>query len=451
MVRKLKTKYLTQDELTYELLCRGIGLGTVDEMRKSLAQAQRLEQDGDSVSYPEHPFTHEQDVEAIGKKIDELSKEIESFVGNRSSSSFQRLHTKLYCVLNRIERMPAADSQKSKSKSSLLATALSVMDSLVSKAEEVESKGVVELVVLESTRGQTSFNADLPGVARTSSMENIASPPVLSSTSVKPILPNKWGISFSGDRKGISITAFFERVDELSKARGVSKAILLDSGIDLFAGRAYQFYLDVRREVSSWNELVLMFKAEYQPADYNERLFEEIKRRTQGVEESIGTYLAVMSKYFQRLECPISEHAKLKILMRNIAPYYQTHLGLVDVGSIAQLRELCRRLDERRHTASNFVTPPRSKGSLEPDLAYVECEESVDALEAVPRTSSGSSQDVVCYRCNQTGHRAIGCAQNRNRVCFRCGKEGHTVVTCPNCNKSSGNGSRRPRGADSRT
>lgn len=62
---------------------------------------------------------------------------------------------------------------------------------------------------------------------------------------IRPFLPHKWNLKFSAERKDLSVNAFFERVSELSKARNASKPISLDSDIDLFEGRAYQFYLSI--------------------------------------------------------------------------------------------------------------------------------------------------------------------------------------------------------------
>lgn len=62
--------------------------------------------------------------------------------------------------------------------------------------------------------------------------------------------------------------------------------MLLDSGIDLLKGRAYECYQDC---LKSWDELVIKFKEKYQPAFYSEQLHEQIKWRTQGAEENIGT------------------------------------------------------------------------------------------------------------------------------------------------------------------
>lgn len=97
---------------------------------------------------------------------------------------------------------------------------------------------------------------------------------------------------------------------------------------------------------------------------------DEIKRRTQRPEESIGIYLAVMSALFRRLTCPVSEAARLKIILKNLSPFYQPHLVLIDVHSIDHLRTVCRKLEEKRLAVESFQLPSR-KNALEPDLACV--------------------------------------------------------------------------------
>ncbi|XP_038973787.1 uncharacterized protein LOC120105428 [Phoenix dactylifera] len=39
----------------------------------------------------------------------------------------------------------------------------------------------------------------------------------------------------------------------------------------------------------------------------------------------------------------------------------------------------------------------------------------------------------VCFRCGQTGHRAVECRQTRPGIgaCFRCGQQGHRIAECP--------------------
>ncbi|KAJ8981214.1 hypothetical protein NQ317_014782 [Molorchus minor] len=63
MSRKLQVNRLDKDELSYELTVRGIATGTCEEMRRRLSQALQLEKSGDSLKYPEYPYTFEEDHE----------------------------------------------------------------------------------------------------------------------------------------------------------------------------------------------------------------------------------------------------------------------------------------------------------------------------------------------------------------------------------------------------
>lgn len=442
--RKILVNRLLQDELVYMLTVRGIGTGNVQEMRHRLSLALQMEKRGESIRYPKYPFKFEEDAQAIQEKLTVLTPEVASFKNTRTSGEFLTLQTRLSFVLDRLDNMEVDedDEQKKSKKAELLALTLSLMEKLNRRLDEHEKSQAVippELHLLEGLAEEEDTN----GIVNASTSSQIQSTGNAPMHAVKPILPNKWDLKFSGDKKGLSVTAFFERVDELRKARNVSQEILLESGIDLFTGRAYQFYQECRSEVNSWDELVKMFREEYLPSDYNEKLFEEIKRRTQGPEESIGTYLAVMSKYFQRLSCPVSEEARLKIILRNISPFYQNQLGLTDITSIWQLRFLCRRLEARRDAVENYSMPSRRSNALEPDLAYLQVEEKICGLQvsAGPSRAPSTSAEIVCFRCNKPGHRAIGCVVPSKKFCYKCKKEGYTIKTCPSC--SQGNANRR--------
>ncbi|KAG5883974.1 hypothetical protein JTB14_007503 [Gonioctena quinquepunctata] len=245
------------------------------------------------------------------------------------------------------------------------------------------------------------------------------------------IPPHKWGIDkFTGGAKSVSISAFFERVEELRIARNVPKEVLLESGLDLFGDRAYQFYKECRQRVSSWEGLVGEFRHEDLSAIHNEALFEELRRRTQHPFESIGVYLAVMSSYFNRLRCPITEEAKLSIIIRNLHPFYQDRLRDPLPTSVSELRVLCRRMEARRDAIDSYAEPSgRKTNVLEKDLAFVEVSESLDHLEiASTPSNSSTSRQVICFRCNEVGHRAVGCAMPKGIHCFR-GKWEPTLLT----------------------
>ncbi|CAG9835051.1 unnamed protein product, partial [Diabrotica balteata] len=260
-----------------------------------------------------------------------------------------------------------------------------------------------------------SFQAGI-GQAQTSSpgagpqAVNLVTPGVqgsASSSSSGMILPHKWGIEkFSGSAKGMSISAFFEMVQELSHARHVPDSILLESGIDLFSDKAYQLYKDVRLRVGSWAELVEEFRREYLSAHHSEALFEELRRRTQHSSETIGVYLAIMNSYFNRLRCHVPEGVKLSIIIRNLHPFYQDRLRDPLPSTLEELRVLCRSMEERRDCIRNYVEPnSRKVNTLEKDLAYVSVDaERCSSVGEVPvvssesESSSGRSRTLVCYR-----------------------------------------------------
>ena len=163
---------------------------------------------------------------------------------------------------------------------------------------------------------------------------------------------------------------------------------------------------------------------------------EEIKRRTQGSNENIGFYLAVMQSLFSRLSFPLSETVKLRILLRNILPFYQTQLGLVEITSITQLLKLGRQLEAKKEAVESYVPPSFSaSNSLEPDLAYIDLEVNSSSVDAIER-------NITCYNCKRPGHTRYNCKETFIKKCYNCGKIGFTVRTCPNCKTNSGNANR---------
>lgn len=429
----MQVNRLSQDELTYELQVRGIAPGTVDEMRHALSMAIRLEKSGDSVKYPTYPFTVDEDVMAVDNKLKELEPQVASFRSNSSSSAFLKLQSKLSHVLNRIDNIPDTSPDRPQ----LLSRALNLMDQLHQNADDAEKALAVPVQVslMGSNQTQPNFAASTPP-GHTSSPIRSNSPQA--SNTFKSVPPSKWNVTFSGDKRGLSLSAFLERVEELRVARHISKATLLESGIDLFTGRAYQFYLAYRNQVSTWDEFLALLREEYLTPNYNEKLFDEIRKRTQGPDESIGIYLAVMSGYFNRLTCSVSEDTKLKIIMRNLSPFYQNHLALVEINSLLELRQLGKRLEARKEAMENFVAPVRRSNAMEPDLAYVvvpECANSVNSCQTLGIAQQGA-KEIICFRCRKPGHKAVGCTERKGKYCFRCKKEGFTVRTCPDCSVS---------------
>lgn len=109
----------------------------------------------------------------------------------------------------------------------------------------------------------------------------------------------------------MSLSAFLQRVEELRKARNLSIDELFRAGYDLFSGKALTWFRANIKHASDWSSLVKLLREEIHPADYDERLYDEIKSRTQGSSESIGIYMAITNNLFSRLPVTFSENKQL--------------------------------------------------------------------------------------------------------------------------------------------
>jgi hypothetical protein len=224
----------------------------------------------------------------------------------------------------------------------------------------------------------------------------------------------------------MSLSAFLARVEELMVARHATKQDLFDCAIDLFSGKA-------------------LIWLEFQPADFNDRLFDEIRQRTQGSDETIGLYLAVIDNLFDRLTIKVAEPVRLKIILRNLSPFYQSQIGVHPVRSREELLGVGRVLEARKASVESFVPPVTRKNRkfLELDLAYVSSGPSTAAIASTDEPSSSAApnrQNVTCCNCQKLGHIRSECPAPKKLLCYRCGKPDHTVRNCPNCSGNARGG-----------
>lgn len=439
---------LSQDELEYLLVVRGADAGTVDQMRVTLRTCRKYERDGHSLILKKYPFTFAEDKKAVNEKILELSSLVKDFDGTPQSGTHKKILTKLEFVSTRIGNMVTADDDECDEQSKFririlqldaeLGTKLKVARKL-STSLPLEAK-LAQVNISESSESEES---DIGEVRQGNSRFPRTSTPDRTCNTSKPFVPlHKWGITFGGTKEE-SVNAFIERVEDLARARGVSHAELLQSALELLKGEPLIFYRANRDSFHTWSELCAGLREEFQTPFYREELFDEIKRRTQGRDESIGIYLAKMVTLFGRLGTSLSETTKINILLRNISPYYQSQLSQTQVTSVEHLKWLCKKLEVVKSSMERFVAPPSKSCSLEPDLAYVDVREVASTSknpvtpEAMGRQEMRS--DTVCNRCQEPGHFARNCPK---RYCYRCGKENVTIRTCPKCNRNSGNGRR---------
>lgn len=427
---KMIVNYLRKDELTYELILRGITVEipeSTDQLRTYLRPLIKLEKLNKSVTYPVYPFNAEDELKVCSTKFDELKSAFTS-----PQSNLLSITTRVCHLVHRFERIPVDQLQPvSHDSHSALAPLLTTLATDVSNSNS-DSDSILLLSQL-NVDDSDSDHSEMVGAA-------VSHGTTLPKTFFEPI--RKWNLKFSGESKGMTVHNFLERVDELRLARNVNNEQLFASAIDLFEGKALLWFRSNHSRLTSWKELATLLRKHYEPPDYRARLLNDIMSRSQDVAESIVEYLACMTALFRRYG-PVSEELQLGIIVRNLSPFYSTQLPIVQ--SLEELEDVCLKLETKKYRAEHYVPPSRKRTNyVEPDLACFSGSPSVSCskvpVNEVVTPAVGSK--LTCWNCRGSGHLMRDCRLPKKLLCYRCGKHDYTIKTCPQCSVS-GNPRRR--------
>ncbi|KAK9694889.1 hypothetical protein QE152_g33237 [Popillia japonica] len=251
---------------------------------------------------------------------------IETLSSNRQSSEYAKISAALAFIYERINNANAtSDEQRSTHlvKSLELSSRLSAKIKNLKRRSSTLQAGALDLSMIDVPGSDSdSDNSDRSG---TNAAEGSPTPTAASYTP-KPVPVASWGIKFSGTSGDMSVDAFLERVAELKVSRNSSDRLVFDSA----------------------KKLAEALREEFQIPDHDDRLFEEIKRRTQDQNESMGLYVSIMKNLFCRLSVTLTEETQLKILLINILPFYQTQLGFTEVKTFSELLKYGKLLETRK-------------------------------------------------------------------------------------------------------
>ncbi|KAK9738998.1 hypothetical protein QE152_g9416 [Popillia japonica] len=199
---------LKSTEVEYEIKIRGVTpSGELDFKRKTLRGLLTQERGNRSFFTIVNPFVFSEDEKDARESLADLKQAINEVVVPVAASARKRICSRLTHLSGRIHRL---------------------------NAENVDQRGIVvalteELLILEAdfeekVKPPTSTPHDQQAFQFGMGDPQLSPiSPRRFTTTVKPILPYKWGLSFTGSNSQESVISFLEKVESLRVSRGVSK------------------------------------------------------------------------------------------------------------------------------------------------------------------------------------------------------------------------------------
>lgn len=409
----IPTAHLNKDELIFELSSFGIFSdpnATRGALRQQLRQALRLQRRG-SLKLDAGEVVD--DVATITTKVIELETLLAAEVPSTQRNT--RMKARSTYLLYRIERMKDVSGACMKLKSRLVR--------LLAALSDDESGGTDSESELQSCASSTKPHTsgcphDVDGTSH----------PIQFNERLTNL--NSFNIKYDGTT---CIRAFLERVKELQLSRNVSEKQLLNGFPDLLVKAPLFWFRANRSNFKSLNDLFSELINDFDTPDYDYKLMNEIRNRSQFKNESIVAYLSVMQQMFSRLNRDLSEEQKLEILLHNIRPEYIKDLAMIDITTISQLKSLLMRLEFAKDTADNFIEPNNINFSLTSDMntSLPRGKHKIENLKPQPSQPDPSTKNSKCLKCGLYTHTTNKCS-DKTLVCYKCGKKGCKVSNCPN-------------------
>lgn len=475
MAYPIKFLLLQKSELVYEVAIRGEAPSdNVEGLRR---QVTKLTQLYPSEDICESVFEFSEDLKGSNDTLDKIRQNLESLktatsstdsLVNRTRSLFHHLYYRLSRIVRPDRPEIAVLLEKVQDSFQRNFTRFSTYDS-------IPNPPVPDNAANATASASADFEAECPAGTK------------VSVSCDRGVTAELAKLKYDGKS---CVRAFIQRLDEFRTAKGLSEQKMLLSAIDLFTGDALHWYRATRTRITDWKSLLVYLKDDFDVADYDYRMSAEIRNRSQGDNESVSIYFAIMEGMFSRLNQPMGEADKLEILLHNIRPCYSTIIAASNVTSVDDLKVACKNYERIKVRSDNFKEPPSvGSGILAPEFCYSRRKETPRNFGAnssnnnnfdrsrynnnnnnsdrfrynnnnfdrskfnnnhVDRSKPQGSQpqstatpnvshrtapvaQVYCYRCKLSTHTMRDCPAERTIFCFRCGKKDVRRPDCPNC------------------
>lgn len=435
----IKFLSLQKQELEYEVSVRGVkAADSVRELREQIVKISNILPSEDIL---ESHLECSEDLNGAKESLTKAHNNVQSLKTRFDKSLYFRTENLLNHIYHRINRITVNPES-----SDLYKNTCSTFNTLYK-----------ELLSMKPSSAAPSSS-----VEKSQSVEPPASPIV---SCERNIMADIGKLKYTGKT---CVRAFIQKVEEFVISRGIPHEKILSFAYEIFTDDALHWYRCIKDKVKSWHELVQILKEDFSSKDYDYRLLAEIRSRTQGENENITIYLAIMHGMFSRLGKPMNDEDKLEILLHNIRPCYASTLASSsDIKSIEHLKKLCRNFENIQTCLTQFHDPPKATSNMvAPEFAYrgnpstsnyfykkqntpyksYENFKSTNPLKqtnlsiaAVSPNTPQVIKNTYCPRCRSNSHSLRQCSMPRFLICFKCGRKDVRYPECPDCNSTAKN------------
>lgn len=277
----------------------------------------------------------------------------------------------------------------------------------------------------------------------------------------KPLTPNLWGFTFSGDplstdRKDVGAPAFIRGVEMYRRSEKYSPEDMLDSVITLLRGDAKSWWMSKATAIRTYPQFIEEFRDEWFEPDADTTTYLDLVAYKQKSEPVHRYLINFEAKASYCVPVP-TDKQMVDILKRNLAEDYRKDVDLKDPRTVADVKNICKRIDRNIVRKPKTGTTDRSSDHRPSTdrprnrhVFLVEClgaeydsdagEEDFSPLEICTVNVLTSDEDTLpqqkreftCFNCHQLGHVWRNCKQELKKpFCMGCGKEGVKIPDCP--------------------
>lgn len=280
--------------------------------------------------------------------------------------------------------------------------------------------------------------------AATSSSERQQAPETIN---ISNIQTQQYGIVpkmplFSGEGKP-SPREFLQAVERAIAQQHPPDEVILHQWIPaLLTGDAYRW--QALGEKTSWSQFKNRFQQRFISFDYRGDLKRDVHNRTQGEEEPLARYTAVIGEMAKEVWTNCSIEKVYGFIYKGANAYFKPQLRRTPPGSMEELLQIAEELDDSRRQLKNRRPPPHPRTMVNEDQGwytnpqYKEHRRSEE--EEYERKYSGSEkrkwykerENAYSLKDREKEKRqTYRPAQEFRGRCYKCQKAGHMARVCP--------------------